>query len=94
MPSPWVSAQPSPLLTCPRSLPPGLPLPLCSRPIFQLLNLIGEGQLKVRYPWLLLITSQIPPGRNINQKKTTMTTTITRYYFHVCFCFLLFKSNS
>lgn len=44
--------------------PPGLPFPLCSWPIFHLLNLIGEGQLKVLYLWLLLIVS--PPGKNIN----------------------------
>ena len=43
------------------SLPPALPLPLCSRTIFQLLNFAGEGQVKVRYLQLLLIVSQIPP---------------------------------
>lgn len=47
----------------PPSLPPGSPLPLCSQPIFQLLNLIGEGQLKVGYLRLPLIVSQIPPGQ-------------------------------
>lgn len=80
--SPWVTARPShtasPLQTRPTEPSPGLPLPLCSQPISQLLNLIGEGQLEVCYLRLLLIVFQIPPGRNINQNKIiTTTTTIT-----------------